>query len=561
MKRAFRLAALCGTLLAVLVEQPRAISTGLVISQVYGGGGNSGASYTHDFVELYNGSSIAISLNGLSIQYASATGTGAFGANAGQLTELPNVAVDPGKYFLVQQASNAAVGAPLPTPDHADPTPIAMAAGAGKVVLVTGTTTLGCNGGSTACNATQLARIIDLVGYGNANFFEGSAPAGTLSSTAAAIRISGNVDTDNNAADFDVRTPAPRNGNFEPPPPPVEKPIYELQGEEETSAFAGMDVSTTGIVTARKTNGFFLQMPDIESDGDPDTSDALFVFTSTAPTAAVGDEVRVIGRLVEFRSSSAVTTGTLTEITSPTLTILSSGNTLPAALDFGPLLGSPGSFSNRVQQFERYEAMLVTTPSMDVVGPSNTFGELYAVVSDIARPFREPGIDIGEPLPVEAPAGVSRFDGNFERVMLDSDDLVDAAGVRRPRLDLPVGTPNAPVRVLNIFGPLDYAFDSYRVALDLSAVADGTRSPSPVPAPVGSEFTIVSLNLENFRDGTPNFASRKTKAARLIDDVLNTPDILGLIEVGDLRIWKRLRRRSTRLRERPIRRNCSTATA
>ncbi len=75
MKRAFRLAALCGTLLVVLVEQPRAISTGLVISQVYGGGGNSGASYTHDFVELYNGSSSAISLNGLSIQYASATGT------------------------------------------------------------------------------------------------------------------------------------------------------------------------------------------------------------------------------------------------------------------------------------------------------------------------------------------------------------------------------------------------------------------------------------------------------------------------------------------------------
>ena len=409
-----------------------------------------------------------------------------------------------------------------------------MAAGAGKVALVTGTDTLGCNGGSTPCGAAQLARIIDLIGYGNANFFEGVA-AGTLSNTTAAIRTAGNIDTDNNSVDFEVRAPAPRNGTFEPPPPPVSKPIYELQGEEETSAFKDTDVSTTGIVTARKTNGFFLQVPDVEGDGNPLTSDALFVFTGSAPTVAVGDEGRRrrppcgVPLVV-----SAATPGTLTEITSPIVTILSSGNTLPTALDLAALLSPPDSFSSRVQQFERYEAMLVTTPTMDVVGPSNTFGELHAVVSGVARPFREPGVDISKPLPVDAPAGVPRFDGNFERVMLDSDDLVDAAGVRRPRLDLPVGTPDAPVRVLNIFGPLDYAFDNYRVALDTTAVSSGDRLPVPVPPSAGSEFTIASLNLENFRDGTPNFANRRAKAARLIDEVLNTPDILGLIEVGDL---------------------------
>ncbi len=107
----------------------------LVISQVYGGGGNSGATYTHDYVELFNPTSAPISLDGLSIQYASAAGTGLFGSNSGQLTELPNVTVAPGRYYLVQQASNAAVGAPLPAPDHVDPTPIAMAVGAGKVAL------------------------------------------------------------------------------------------------------------------------------------------------------------------------------------------------------------------------------------------------------------------------------------------------------------------------------------------------------------------------------------------------------------------------------------------
>src|SRR5688500_14242170 len=270
-------ALLCATLSFAVVEQPRAISSGLVISQVYGGGGNSGAIYTHDFVELYNRSGSAIPLNGLSIQYASATGTGNFGATATQLTELPDVSIDGGAYFLVQM-SGGSTGAPLPTADHIDPTPIAMAAGAGKVALVSGIATLGCNGGSSVCTAAQLSRIVDLVGYGGANFSE-SAPTGSLSSTTAAIRKAGNADTDNNSADFDVRTPAPRSGDFVPPPPPVEKTIYELQGEEDTSAFDDLNVSTTGIVTARKTNGFFLQVPDIERDGNPATSDAVYVFT------------------------------------------------------------------------------------------------------------------------------------------------------------------------------------------------------------------------------------------------------------------------------------------
>src|SRR5688500_15798194 len=294
-------ALLCATLSFAVVEQPRAISSGLVISQVYGGGGNAGATYTHDFVELYNRSGSDIPLNGLSIQYASATGTGNFGATATQLTELPNVIVPAGKYFLVQMAGGA-TGVPLPTPDHIDLTPIAMAAGAGKVTLVTGITTLGCNGGSTVCNAAALARIIDLVGYGGANFFE-TAPTGALTSATAAIRRSGNADTDNNSADFDVATPAPRGGTFTPPPPPIEKHIYELQGEEETSAFDDVNVSTTGIVTARKTNGFFIQVRDVESDGNPNTSDALFVITGGVPTVAVRDHVRGVVRLDAYNSA------------------------------------------------------------------------------------------------------------------------------------------------------------------------------------------------------------------------------------------------------------------
>jgi hypothetical protein len=187
-------------------------SPDVVISQVYGGGGNTGAPYTHDYVELFNRGAAAVSLAGRSIQFASATGTGNFGATSSLLTELPSVMLQPGQYFLVQQAAGGGNGEPLPTPDLIDATPTNMAAGAGKVVLVEGTASLACNGGSTPCSAAQLARIIDLVGYGNANFFEGAAAAPTLSNTTAALRAGGGcTDTDHNAADFSAAAPAPRN--------------------------------------------------------------------------------------------------------------------------------------------------------------------------------------------------------------------------------------------------------------------------------------------------------------------------------------------------------------
>jgi hypothetical protein len=201
-------------LVCTVVVQPVAVASPanpLRVSQVYGGGGNSGAPLTHDFIEIFNAGSSAVSLAGLSLQYASATGTGNFGANSGQLTELPDVLLQPGQYFLVQEAGGTN-GMPLPTPDLIDPTPIAMAAGSGKVALVSGVTSLGCNGGSTPCDADQVARIIDLVGYGTANYFEGAGAAPTLSNTTAALRAGdGCTDTDDNAADFTAGTPNPRN--------------------------------------------------------------------------------------------------------------------------------------------------------------------------------------------------------------------------------------------------------------------------------------------------------------------------------------------------------------
>ncbi len=204
-------ALLLGNLPGVIQITPAlALSPNIVISQVYGGGGNTGAPYTNDFIELFNRGTTPVSLAGWSVQYASATGTGNFGANSGQLTELPSVSLAPGQYFLVQEAGGAN-GVPLPTADVVDATAINMSASGGKVALVNTAASLGCNGGSTPCSAAQLALIEDLVGYGTANFYEG-AVAPTLSNTTAALRlVNGCTETDNNASDFAASAPTPRN--------------------------------------------------------------------------------------------------------------------------------------------------------------------------------------------------------------------------------------------------------------------------------------------------------------------------------------------------------------
>jgi predicted extracellular nuclease len=180
----------------------------VVISQVYGGGGNASAPLRNDFVELFNRSSSAINITGWSVQYSSSTGTGNFSGNA--IATLSGV-LQPGQHYLVQLAGNTAGnGVALPAPDATGTQD--LSATNGKVALVLTTTGLACNGGSNPCSASQLAQIVDLVGYGNANFFEGAA-APVLSNSTAAIRGSGGcTDTDNNSADFTTGAPAPRNG-------------------------------------------------------------------------------------------------------------------------------------------------------------------------------------------------------------------------------------------------------------------------------------------------------------------------------------------------------------
>ncbi|MFN5324320.1 MAG: beta strand repeat-containing protein, partial [Bacteroidota bacterium] len=168
----------------------------VVISQVYGGGGNTGAPYTNDFIELFNRSNSSVSLNGMSVQYASSTGT------SWTVTALPNFTLNPGQYFLVRQAGGIN-GVALPTADATGT--IAMSANGGKVALVSSTTAL-----SGSC---PTAGVIDFVGFGTtANCFEGTGPTAAPSATLAVLRAAnGCTDSNNNSSNFATATPNPRN--------------------------------------------------------------------------------------------------------------------------------------------------------------------------------------------------------------------------------------------------------------------------------------------------------------------------------------------------------------
>ena len=174
----------------------------LVISQVYGGGGNSSATYTNDFIEIFNRGTTTVdfALTPYSVQYAAATSN--FSSNK---TDIVSGVILPGHYFLIREASGGAAGAALPAPDVSTGT-INMAATAGKVALVSGTTALtgsGCPLGAT---------VVDFLGYGTtANCFETApiAVSGTNPNARSVIRIASCSDKNNNSVDFSNPSTAP----------------------------------------------------------------------------------------------------------------------------------------------------------------------------------------------------------------------------------------------------------------------------------------------------------------------------------------------------------------
>lgn len=271
--------ALFVTFILALGRSPaQAASSTVVISQVYGGGGNSGATYKNDFVELYNLSGSPVSVTGWSVQYASTTGT------SWQRTNITGT-IQAGHYYLVQEAAGAGGTLSLPAFDITGT--IAMAAGAGKVALVNTQTTITSG---TSCPAG--ASIVDFVGYGSTTNCSEASPTGTLSNSTAAIRKNaGSTDTDNNSADFSVGFPTPRNstnslGGVASANPPAIVPnqttlltvaVSPAAQPASTGIAVSCDLSPIG---GPASQAFF----DDGTHGDNAAGDNTFSFSTTAAT-------------------------------------------------------------------------------------------------------------------------------------------------------------------------------------------------------------------------------------------------------------------------------------
>lgn len=284
------------------VGENNLVSPNIVISQAYGGGGNGATSqFTNDFVELFNRGSQPVSLNGWSVQYASAGGTNWL------VAPLTNVTLQPGQYYLIQYASGGANGSPLPTPDLIAPAVTVggntfipnLSATTGKIALVNSTAQLPAN----TCPVDP--SIVDLLGYGaTASCFEGTRTNDASATTALSRNGGGCNDTDNNLADFTIGTPAPRNTSTPANSCNLGANLQAGIAANPTTVSPGANTlltvsvipattpPSTGItvvgnltdIGGSATQTFF----DNGTNGDTTPNDNVFSFSATIPAGSVG---------------------------------------------------------------------------------------------------------------------------------------------------------------------------------------------------------------------------------------------------------------------------------
>lgn len=326
-------------------------------------------------------------------------------------------------------------------------------------------------------------------------------------------------------------------------------PIHDIQGPGPSSPLSGMVVTTRGVVTGVKYNGFFIQEPDASTDADPATSEGVFVYTSSTPppSAAVGNWVQVTGTIAEYIPAADPLSPPLTELISPTVVQLATGNPLPAPIPLSNTFPDP---AGPYDQLERLEGMRVSVTSLTVVGPTQgrvdepqatatSTGVFYGVYTGLPRPFREAGIPAPDPPPVGGGTipPIPRFDANPEILRVDSDGLGGAL------IDVGAGAV-----VTNLVGPLDYDQRSYTLLPDPNAglgVSGGPVATAVSPATT-MEFTVATFNVQRFFDTVndpthadeiltpPAFTQRLAKASLTIRDFLGMPDIIGVQEVENL---------------------------
>ena len=329
--------------------------------------------------------------------------------------------------------------------------------------------------------------------------------------------------------------------------------IGAIQGAGHTSLFVGNEVTTTGVVTAVATNGFYMQ--DTDGDGDSATSDGIFVFTGAAPTVALGDGLTVIGTVSEFQGGGDPANLTITQLTDAAITVDSTGNALPDAIVIGPNGVTPPTeviedddftsfdpLTDGIDFWESLEGMLVTIENPVAVDSTNGFGELFTVASDGMGNLSGTNVSDEGLLVIEGGDGdLGEFDAgagsdfNPERVQIDEAGELNGATFAVP--DVTPGT-----LLNNVTGVVDYGFENYQVrpTTDVTVAQASTNVAEQTTLVQGAvnQLSIATYNVLNLdindADGDDDVANGRFDAvATDIAVNLGTPDIVVLQEVQD----------------------------
>ncbi len=485
--------------------RPAAVSpdAAVVITEVYGGGGNNGAAYNRDFVELRNVGTTPADLGTWSVQY----GPASFGAStAWAITPLTGVVVAPGDALLIGQATGANTTLPSFTADVDGR--IAMSGTGGRVALVADQTAL--PGGAAGTGIAALPQVIDYVGWGAATDFAGSAAAPATTNATSVSRSATAANTGDNRADFTAGAPTPV-GSADPGPDPDPDPepepqdpiaIATIQGTGAASTYVGQTVTTTGVVTASYPtgglNGYVLQTPGTGGALDlavHTASDAIFVYApAAAGEVALGDTVQATGVVGEFNGLTqlSVSPGAATKIADAPAPS-------PASVSW------PSSESQR----ESLESMLVAPQGTYTVSntySTNQYGEVGLALGD--EPLRQP-TDAARPGSPEAAAIAA--DNAARAVVLDDGATTNYLNAANSALTPPYVSLVEPIVVgatATFTAPLivDWRNNAWKLNPTAPLTGDGSgvdevqfsNPRTAAPAAVGGDVKVASFNVLNY---------------------------------------------------------------
>ncbi|MFH6889539.1 ExeM/NucH family extracellular endonuclease [Corynebacterium aurimucosum] len=477
------IAALVSTCIVVPQASASVDGSNAVISEVYGGGGNKGAAFNHDFIELYNPTSADLDLTGWSVEYLSASG------NSGGKHELSGSLPAAG-HFLIQEGGGG-TGEPLPAPDAEGNLNLSGSKGSVKLYDASGAE-------------------VDLVGYGEASLSEGS-PAQALNNSTSAQRDAEGTDTDDNVADFSATAPTPKSaggGATAPEDPTPAEPgasvtIPEIQGTGAESPLNGQNVTTQGVVTAvwkgeKSLNGFTIQTPGTGQTAPKKASEAIFVYTGgTGFYPEIGESVEVTGTVDEYYGQTQIA--------------LAQGSVLDTALDLVTPLAID-ALPEGDEEREKLESMLLK-PGVHTVTDNyglNRYGELGLA----------PGTEaLRQPTDIVSPGTQEQKDMEASNaakyVILDDgstrDFTRDGASTKLPYI-MHNGSEIKTIRTTNQVKFADsgvilgYGHEQWRFQPTTMITGDSTTADLPITwdparpeAPqVAGDYTVAAFNVLNF---------------------------------------------------------------